>query len=118
MIAREGLGIADQLPSLSTQFVHQTDKCHVSLGVAARYQLLVIKPKLFDLPSPGLASRYKTQLRVLPFGHKLPDALEDFNHLLARHTGNGQLKQNQVTQMLQGKGRGGQQLRRWTTLPI
>ena len=66
MVSGEGLGVRHQLPALVPQLVHQAHQRDLSLGMAAGDELLLIQPKLLDLPSPALAARHEPQLGVFP----------------------------------------------------
>lgn len=68
MVAGEGLGIGDQFPALSTEFIHQLNKAYL-LRMVSRDQGLVVQPELLNLASPALATGNEAQLCVFP-GHQ------------------------------------------------
>ena len=72
MIAREGLGVGHQFPTLLTELIHQTHQGDSFLRMASGNQLTVIEPEFLNLTGPALAARHKPQLRVLPLHRHNP----------------------------------------------
>ena len=69
VVPGERLGIGHQLPTLITQFIHQTHQRDIPLRMASGDQLTIIEPKLLDFAGPRLATRDEAQLGVLPPHH-------------------------------------------------